>query len=271
MKGGDGMPKSAPGRMISQSISLSDKIAQLSQESMALFCLLIPHFNSYGKMLADPHAIKGNVCPLVSWLTVEKIAECLVEISAKTNVRWWRDDKGLCYLQSLNWNEHQNLRKDRLGLDYLPDYPGENNITPGQLQDHSRFTPAEEKLSKEKNKKKVTSKLSSDSLRLSGLLADLIEENNPTNRSVSEEKREKSTTVWAIEIDRMIRIDMRSVDEIEEVINWCQRDCFWQANILSGAKLRKQYDQLAVQMQKSESPTGKSRTAVPLAAGRRVF
>jgi len=56
---------------------------------------------------------------------------------------------------------------------------------------------------------------------------------------------------WAEHIDKMIRIDKRDPREIEDVITWCQQDDFWQNNILSTDKLRKQYDQLALKLQKN--------------------
>ena len=37
------------------------------------------------------------------------------------------------------------------------------------------------------------------------------------------------------------------------MIEWCQTDEFWQDNILSTAKLRKQYDQLVLKMNKTDS------------------
>lgn len=127
------MGRNAAGRMINQDISLSAKVASLSPEALALFCLLIPHFNGHGKMLANPYGIKGTVCSLVEWMPVEKVKECLEEISAKTNVKWWCDEKGLYYLHSLTWKEHQNLREDRLGPDYLPNFPGEGQDMSGIL------------------------------------------------------------------------------------------------------------------------------------------
>ena len=53
---------------------------------------------------------------------------------------------------------------------------------------------------------------------------------------------------WAKHIDDMIKIDDRNPEEIEGVIRWCQADRFWQNNILSTSKLRKQFDQLAMKM-----------------------
>lgn len=53
---------------------------------------------------------------------------------------------------------------------------------------------------------------------------------------------------WLTEMDKLNRIDGRPWDEINNVIDWCQHDSFWRTNILSPAKLRKQYDQLKLKM-----------------------
>ena len=49
---------------------------------------------------------------------------------------------------------------------------------------------------------------------------------------------------WAIDIDKMIRLDNRSVQAIRNAILWALNDDFWQRNIWSGANLRKHYDKL---------------------------
>lgn len=53
---------------------------------------------------------------------------------------------------------------------------------------------------------------------------------------------------WAIHIDRLIRLDKRTPQEIEAVIHWCQRDTFWHSNILSTAKLREKFPELKRKM-----------------------
>lgn len=260
------MGRTANGRMINQDISLSSRVAPLSPEALALFCLLIAHFNAHGKMVANPYSIKGTVCPLISWLTVERIEVCLAEISANTNVKWWRDDRGLYYLHSLSWKEHQTLREDRLGPDHLPDYPGDcsnapvvlldhSGITTQPLPDHSLTTPAKEKVREDKSEGK---NIRPDALRLSEILADRIASNNLSNRSIQTGQRETSIKRWALDIEKMLRIDTRDQAEIEAVIEWAQNDDFWRSNILSGAKLREKYDTLRLQMQskvtKTETP-----------------
>ncbi len=53
---------------------------------------------------------------------------------------------------------------------------------------------------------------------------------------------------WAAVVDLMIRADGRNPDDIAAVIDWSQQDDLWKNNILSTAKLRKQFDQLYLKM-----------------------
>jgi len=122
-----------PGRMIRRDISNSKKIASLSAKALALFLLLIAHLDSYGKMNGDPRYIKAEVVPLIPWFTEKTIRKCLEEINTHTNLKWF-EYEGRLYLHSLSWEEHQDIRKDRIGKDLLPSYPG-------VLQDYSRSTP----------------------------------------------------------------------------------------------------------------------------------
>jgi hypothetical protein len=51
---------------------------------------------------------------------------------------------------------------------------------------------------------------------------------------------------WAIEIDRMERLDGRQWDEIERTIDWAYEDSFWVKVILSASNLREHYDRILV-------------------------
>lgn len=53
---------------------------------------------------------------------------------------------------------------------------------------------------------------------------------------------------WATHIDKIIRIDGRSTEEVKKVIDWSQQDDFWKQNIRSTNKLRKHYAQLCMKM-----------------------
>lgn len=70
------------------------------------------------------------------------------------------------------------------------------------------------------------------------LLKDEILKQDPNT------KVPKDLTAWAIEADRMFRLDKRDPAEAMVLIAWAQRNSFWRANILSMSKFRKQYDTL---------------------------
>jgi hypothetical protein len=55
---------------------------------------------------------------------------------------------------------------------------------------------------------------------------------------------------WAVDIEKLIRLDKKSPDKIRQVILWTKTpDNFWFNNIQSGEKLRKHFEQLSGQMQ----------------------
>jgi hypothetical protein len=71
----------------------------------------------------------------------------------------------------------------------------------------------------------------------------LIEANGSRRPTVSDK--------WQSDMDKLNRIDERSWDQITRAIEWCQADDFWRGNIMSPAKLRKQYDQLRLAAQRN--------------------
>jgi len=94
---------------------------------------------------------------------------------------------------------------------------------------------------KQSKTKQIQKQLPKEAHMLAELLAKLIMKND--NRS-----KVPNFTSWVDSIEKINRIDGRSWDEIERVIKWCQADDFWRGNILSGAKLRKQFQQLSIKM-----------------------
>jgi hypothetical protein len=96
-------------------------------------------------------------------------------------------------------------------------------------------------------------KNNTDSLRLSGLLADKILFNNSSNRSLQNRNKRVTILKWSLDIEKLHRIDNQSFEDIEAVINWCQADDFWKSNILSATTLRKQWDKLIVKVRASSA------------------
>jgi len=89
----------------------------------------------------------------------------------------------------------------------------------------------------QKKKENIQKKIyNSEILFLSDFLFKKIIENNPNFKG--------NPRKWDDDIDKLIRIDGRSHEEAAIVIAFAQNDRFWKSNILSGEKLRKQYDRL---------------------------
>lgn len=88
--------------------------------------------------------------------------------------------------------------------------------------------------------KKVARKFAEDSteMRLALYLFAKIQQNNPEHVDLTESQKQK----WADHIRLMIERDKRTPQQIHNMIDWCQSNDFWKQNILSTAKLRKQYD-----------------------------
>jgi hypothetical protein len=72
-------------------------------------------------------------------------------------------------------------------------------------------------------------------------------------------KRPTITTRWRQAARLMLDKDERTQEEVHGAIEWCQRDEFWRANILSLPTLRDKYDQLRLQAQR-QGRTSASRT-----------
>lgn len=88
----------------------------------------------------------------------------------------------------------------------------------------------------------------SDEMKLCLLLAERMRQNKPDC------KLPGNFQDWCRHVDLMIRIDGRTPKQIQDVIVFCQKDAFWQSNILSTKKLREKFDQLSMKMR---SPAAK--------------
>ncbi len=88
----------------------------------------------------------------------------------------------------------------------------------------------------------------SEEFQLATLLRERILANNPNARVPGPSPGQLAR--WSREFDLMLRVDKRAPPQIRAVIDWCQADSFWRANILSPRKLREKFDTLWLQMQR---------------------
>ena len=92
-----------------------------------------------------------------------------------------------------------------------------------------------------------------EALRLAGALADSILTWKPDYAELSNGSREKTIERWASDVDRALRLDSRNPEKVDQVIRWLPSHDSgsgfkWRENILSGVKLRKQFDKLEMAM-----------------------
>ncbi|MDR4173510.1 hypothetical protein [Bacillus nitratireducens] len=99
----------------------------------------------------------------------------------------------------------------------------------------------EKEKEKEKEKKISRHKFKTCDTNGAKYLFEKIKGNNP-------KQKEPNFDYWANDFRLMREKDNRELQEIKDVIDWCQADPFWQGNILSPKKLREKFDQLTIQM-----------------------
>ncbi|MBK5492226.1 DNA replication protein DnaD [Bacillus sp. TH13] len=109
------------------------------------------------------------------------------------------------------------------------------------------------------NKKTSRLKFETCDTNAAKYLFELIKGNNPN-------QKEPNFESWANEFRLLRERDNRELQDIKDVIDWCQADPFWQGNILSPKKLREKFDQLTIQMKSrkgvnnnAESDSGSTR------------
>lgn len=95
-------------------------------------------------------------------------------------------------------------------------------------------------IQKQKQKHINTSSENPDDVAVADEILSLILKINPKHKPPNIQK-------WAACVRLMVGRDSRTRDEIRELFAWANADSFWQANILSPAKLREKWDVLFLQ------------------------
>jgi len=114
--------------------------------------------------------------------------------------------------------------------------------TQAETEEESKIDNKDKKV-----KKTTTPKLSltETQLNLIELLKSKILENNP-GAKISDTYQ----NTWGKDLEKMMRLDGRTADQVRAVILWSQASDFWCSNIMSFDKLRKQFDKLTMQMKR---------------------
>lgn len=176
-------------------------------------------------------------------------------------------DTKVCIIK--DWHENNQLRTDRykpskyledpkyvelyrsIMEDKIKEISVYSSLLMGGKPDGNQMEPQDRlgkvRIGKERIER-VASKVSFEPIdrELSEFLLERIKANTPTFKSPNIEN-------WAAHIRLMRERDGRTEEQIRFIIDWCQKDVFWQANILSTSKLREKFDTLVAQMKRKST------------------
>lgn len=178
-------------------------------------------------------AVTGVTCAVTAGLLVEEGAWYLIA-SWKDG---WGKAKSSGAERTAKWRENKRVT--------VATSRGDTGDTRDSAEGHGDGRDTDKKRGEEINKSPDKRDAS-----LSLLLILKIIGNHPRHAlsRLSESEKEKKVRKWADHVRLMREVDGHTEDEIKTVINWCQADVFWKANIQSTETLRRQWDTLVAQM-----------------------
>jgi hypothetical protein len=254
-------------RMIDKKISVSEQVANLTVAGQLIYTWGMPHADDIGLLPSSHRTLKATIAPMLD-IGLQEFTG-IVEAIVREGLWEEFEHADQRFYRVRNFTRYQTLKKDRqpqiiLQVD-LCQHPADSwaklNELGFQTEDNGIHLETEEKRREEKRREDNTNtsavadstKLEEIDLELSRLLLDFIRENTPTFKQPNLEK-------WAEYIRLMRERDGRTEAQIRFLITWCQKDPFWQANILSTKKLRDKFDTLVAQVKRRSiiKPKGKS-------------
>jgi hypothetical protein len=254
-----------------------EKIGALSRDARLLLLGMVTLADDEGRLRCRKSELHGYLFPDDDDAPA-LIPEWIAEIKTQGIVIFYIAD-GTPYGAFRNWRRHQKINKPTPST--LPPPPSprvvrDNSVTTKGVgtEDSGSPTVALSDLAGSSHSPTRGRALRSDpdqfrsllqngsefeepqrALLLSALLAAHVVRNDP-KAEVDPENHQWVTDMRLLVVDRK-----GDVAEVIRIIDWCQADSFWRSNILSPAKLRKQFTQLTLRAQGAEA--GASVTRLP--------
>lgn len=142
-----------------------------------------------------------------------------------------------------NYALYQDLSNYK--ADSLERQKNSNRTATEQLQNNNKNVKKDKNDKKDNNTRR--NKFDDTHLSLANLLNNLIHQNN-------EEAKQPNIESWANDLRIMIEQDKRDPEKVKNAIIWSQKDDFWSGVVLSPKSLRKNYDKMAAQRNRSDKP-----------------
>jgi len=247
-------------RTIKPEFFKSDDIDELSSDTVRLlFIGLWTYVDDGGVGKDNPRLIKAELFPLREEMKSAEVDCMLTELHMKGRIiRYIHPLKG-GLISVVGWHDHQKINNPgkkllpgpETGVEIPCDQPFHEDYRSPTVELHEDYLQEQGTGNREQGTGSVEGESEgkpelfvltpelitqvSEVDRLCALLEKLLKENG---------FRERITAKWKSDLEKLIRIDKRSVEDVELVIRWCQQDSFWYKNIRSPAKLREKFDRL---------------------------
>lgn len=178
-----------------------------------------------------------------SWILNESETEGFIKVRQNENKSEKNPDKsGInCDKSGINPLKERESKVKGKVKDLCPNFP-----------DGKSDSPPDEDVDGRPNTKHLFEQ-DSKPYKLAAYLARRITERLPGKKPFTENCLQS----WALDFDRLNRIDRHRWQDIAAVLDFSQSDSFWRTNILSAGKFRKQYDRLWLQMKEEEDRDGR--------------
>lgn len=229
----------------------SERVAKLSPKAERLYVRMLLFSDDAGRLDGRPGALHAGCFP-VGGVDVEtaEFGELLTEIiGAELAIGYRFDEKP--YLQILRVQRIGNAKRA-----IFPWTDGGFTITyiTRETADGSKdyvFTSLPGAELPATPPRPVQEPASQAAYRIAQALAESIRSWRPEYREINAARLNGTVDQWSKDIDLAIRKDKRNHGEMLSIVTWLpdhqgSGDFRWRNNILSGSKLREQYDKLAV-------------------------
>ena len=120
-------------RMISKSISISERVNSMSLFARLLYTWMIPHTDDFGRMTGSPMKVKALVVPMADE-TKEDVERALTEMVEQDLIDWYVVD-GKKYIQIKNFDKHQTGLNKRTKSKYPDPKDGTPVIGSGNFRE----------------------------------------------------------------------------------------------------------------------------------------
>jgi len=140
-----------------------------------------------------------------------------------------------------NYNKYQDehlKKRHRNDTEVTPKSTNNNDNNVNNISCHQSAKADADETEFEKNARKAAE-----------YMAKKILVHTPNFPHLKNGNKKKTVERWAVDVEKLLRIDRVDFEEFKKVLQFSQTDEFWQKNILSGKKLREQYGQLLTRIQ----------------------